>query len=1057
MRYQDHFNWLEMSSGASGAGGGAAGALHGAQLCSGGGGCGAVLGYDGAFATLASATTAAPGLHANGAARMRGDWLNASHAESASSTRGNDGRLVDEATDTGSGWDPERPGKYRIEGSGAGNGEGDRLKNAGGINIDYRPSRSQLGGGRRAFMDAALRRAGYTRGELQLGDRRSGGERLSPEDDRSDKRRASSLKRAAKRVCLGRAEDSVHCGTAGSKDAGAAWTCASLTLTPGDDRDSEPVANQRQSHARHGGGGRPHLSGRVQLGDPVKRTLLYRPAATGSGSADDISGTDGRTVGTAKGRVRLYTMPSFVAAAGANGVTHWAPGGVHHALSWVHHPAGDPELQDAGVQCRRFAGETGSGRPVQGVAQQGIHLPREQALVADEAALLCNGKCKRSGCATPTVIECGRTARYRTVVEAGAGESRRRLARLEERTERLQRRLRVVQVKQVERHVVQQLQGLLGVASRHGEWSWTGSSPAGSGELSRLARSCSQALRTAEGGLDSDHTASSSGGESEADERPEHLQDSPEWGWVQERAWLGSRWAWLQAQVSELEYRIRGLSDLYAHLRQGKGRGVHQPTDCLPPVEAPQAEAQSLLPTSSGPHSAAATCLNSGTEEPAAPQLTSAARVRALPSRRRCRLVFPGNISALTAKAVSVQCWCAPPLVCILCTRGMTPSPFMKDAPPRGRAAQLDLSLHPVLSLPSDVHLGLQSAALLRFVRNSRGAIRPISRRPPPSRLAGQGKGSHRLNHPKRRALCPQPRPLLHSTDGASDRTVRALGWSSHRVPPTDLHFHPPTPPAPDTPSQPLRRRRAESSFDIDNLVMPLGLAGLGGGVRLQRLQYKEILTPSWRDLASQGLLSSSADSGLHPVPHDAVCGSTSVTDQEQEEEEDMSDAAFRSRHAQWECREKGRWGRGAHRRRRGRSLCRRGGKLPPMTQLRLGHPPEWGYQRWEPPRGAQNIPILKEDERVCDAAVSPWERRSFPLSESELWRMREEEEDAEEGPSEALEDLVAASARSHSTDSGISVGSLELSPVTPWPPHPPSNSGYPSPLHSTQWSGRGR
>lgn len=113
-------------------------------------------------------------------------------------------------------------------------------------------------------------------------------------------------------------------------------------------------------------------------------------------------------------------------------------------------------------------------------------------------------------------------------------------------------------------------------------------------------------------------------------------QDSPEWGWVQERAWLGSRWAWLQAQVSELEYRIRGLSDLYAHLRQGKvqcpteayllvspvwysrglnycgmavldlfvsqGRGVHQPTDCLPPVEAPQEEAQSLLPTSSGPH-----------------------------------------------------------------------------------------------------------------------------------------------------------------------------------------------------------------------------------------------------------------------------------------------------------------------------------------------------------------------------------------------------------------------------------------------------------------------
>lgn len=44
--------------------------------------------------------------------------------------------------------------------------------------------------------------------------------------------------------------------------------------------------------------------------------------------------------------------------------------------------------------------------------------------------------------------------------------------------------------------------------------------------------------------------------------------------------------------------------------------------------------------------------------------------------------------------------------------------------------------------------------------------------------------------------------------------------------------------------SQPLRRRRAESSFDIDNLVMPLGLAGLGA--RVQRLQYKEIITPRY-------------------------------------------------------------------------------------------------------------------------------------------------------------------------------------------------------------------
>lgn len=55
-----------------------------------------------------------------------------------------------------------------------------------------------------------------------------------------------------------------------------------------------------------------------------------------------------------------------------------------------------------------------------------------------------------------------------------------------------------------------------------------------------------------------------------------------------------------------------------------------------------------------------------------------------------------------------------------------------------------------------------------------------------------------------------------------------------------------------------------------------------------------------------------------------------------------------------------------------------------------------------------------------------PWERRSFPLLDPEL-RWLQEDEEPEEDP-------CAASGRSQSTDSGISVGSLELSPVTPLP-----------------------
>lgn len=60
--------------------------------------------------------------------------------------------------------------------------------------------------------------------------------------------------------------------------------------------------------------------------------------------------------------------------------------------------------------------------------------------------------------------------------------------------------------------------------------------------------------------------------------------------------------------------------------------------------------------------------------------------------------------------------------------------------------------------------------------------------------------------------------------------------------------------------------------------------------------------------------------------------------------------------------------------------------------------------------------------------AVLPWERRSFPLQESELQWLEEEEAEPDEDP-------CTASGRSQSTDSGISVGSLELSPRTPQPP----------------------
>ncbi|PNJ85135.1 KANSL1L isoform 11, partial [Pongo abelii] len=47
------------------------------------------------------------------------------------------------------------------------------------------------------------------------------------------------------------------------------------------------------------------------------------------------------------------------------------------------------------------------------------------------------------------------------------------------------------------------------------------------------------------------------------------------------------------------------------------------------------------------------------------------------------------------------------------------------------------------------------------------------------------------------------------------------------------------------------RRLRSESSYDIDNIVIPMSLVA---PAKLEKLQYKEILTPSWRMVGLQPL-----------------------------------------------------------------------------------------------------------------------------------------------------------------------------------------------------------
>ncbi|KAK3106503.1 hypothetical protein FSP39_021317 [Pinctada imbricata] len=104
-----------------------------------------------------------------------------------------------------------------------------------------------------------------------------------------------------------------------------------------------------------------------------------------------------------------------------------------------------------------------------------------------------------------------------------------------------------------------------------------------SSESARVAGHLSTNMHHMQNAFDSDATESSSGGEScdeyddyeqERKVPPPSLHRRAEWKWSADRAGVASRWTWLQAQVSDLEYRIRQQSEIFKQIRHAKGSVV---------------------------------------------------------------------------------------------------------------------------------------------------------------------------------------------------------------------------------------------------------------------------------------------------------------------------------------------------------------------------------------------------------------------------------------------------------------------------------------------------
>nr|KAF6415963.1 KAT8 regulatory NSL complex subunit 1 [Molossus molossus] len=642
----------------------------------------------------------------------------------------------------------------------------------------------------------------------------------------------------------------------------------------------------------------------------------------------------------------------------------------------------------------------------------------------------------------------------------------RRQADIENRARRLQKRLQVVQAKQVERHIQHQLGGFLEktwsklpnleslrprsqlmltrkaeAALRKAASETTTSeglsnflkSDSISEELERFTASGIANLRCSEQAFDSDVTDSSSGGESDIEEEeltradPEQrhvsLRRRSEWRWAADRASIVSRWNWLQAHVSDLEYRIRQQTDIYKQIRANKGLIVlgeapppeHTTTDLFLPLSsevktdhgndkltesisqplenhgASGHPSESLSTKSYGalrPVNGVINTLqpaladhipvdNSDAEEQLHKKqrlnLVSsstdgtcvAARTRPVLSCKKRRLVRPNSIVPLSKKVhrnSPMRSGCDVNPFCALCGSGSAntmPPEIHYEAPLLERLSQLDSCVHPVLAFPDDVPTSLHFQSMLK----SQWQNKPFDKIKPPKKFSLKhrapmpgslpdptrkdrhklvnsfltaAKLSHhqtrpdrthrqhlddvgsvpmveRVTAPKAERL-PNPPPLVHDPnhskmrlrDHSSERSevlkhhtdlssssylaashhsphsplVRQLSTSSDTSASTSS-----SPQVTASTSQPVRRRRGESSFDINNIVIPMSVAAT---TRVEKLQYKEILTPSWREVDLRSLKGN--------------------PDEENEEIEDLSDAAFAALHAKCEEMERARW-----------------------------------------------------------------------------------------------------------------------------------------------------
>ncbi|XP_057619348.1 KAT8 regulatory NSL complex subunit 1-like protein isoform X5 [Chionomys nivalis] len=586
-------------------------------------------------------------------------------------------------------------------------------------------------------------------------------------------------------------------------------------------------------------------------------------------------------------------------------------------------------------------------------------------------------------------------------------------------------------------------------------------------EIQRFALSATGLLSHVEEGLDSDATDSSSDDELDEYTIRKHVavNASTEWKWLVDRARVGSRWTWLQAQISELEYKIQQLTDIHRHIRASKGIVILEecqlpkdilkkqiqfsnqaaslntsvnsqipqrseetlpehdfemspssPTLLLRNIEKQSAQLTEIInsliaplnlsPTSSplSSKSSSHKCLANGISRSASENLdelssSSSWLLNQKHSKKRrkdrTRLKSPSlAIMSTAARTRPLQSFHKRKLYRLSPTFYWTPQtlpskeaflnatqmPYM-ESPLRSdyweqsskcellreHVTKLDSSFHPVLSLPSDIPLHFHFENLFKKT-NVKGEL---AENPFVGDCIIAPPSGERTRFEEFTFQRTEPGSHCNFT-AASNTNVTSRTQNSSSQNTT------------------RRRLRSESSYDIDNIVIPMSLVA---PAKLEKLQYKEILTPRWRMVV------------LQPLDEPNLS---------KEEIEDLSDEVFSLRHKKYEEREQARWSlweQSKWHRRNNRAysknlegqdlvLKENPSELSSAQQCAAESPLELPAEN--PSLCAQDSHSLNDSQEIKSLW---WERRAFPLKDEDEAALlcQDERKDQTEGASTAI------------------------------------------------------